>query len=170
MESQSLPLWSMCNLTEDDDPQEVMLEETQYQMPDQEFAATSSLLQWTTLRPTRLGSLNSDLLFHSTQIFQMASSSPSTSIKSRISRSAISRSRPAPLPGHSLLRLTLPGNNPTLNLESYPSQSIKDTPGVSQQNLSGDSSGTPRKRISSIFSTKGMGRQTSRGSSSSRSS
>ncbi|UVH27310.1 movement protein [Prunus mahaleb associated luteovirus] len=146
-----------------------MQEETEYLVPDQGIAATGSLLQWTTSRPMIPGQSSSDPLFHSTQIFQMAYSSPSTSIKSRILRSSSSRTRPAPLPGHSLLRLTLPGSSPILNLESYPSQSRKALPEVSSPRSSEDSSGIRLRRISSSSSTKEMARQRSRGSSAYRS-
>nr|QDZ71257.1 movement protein [Cherry-associated luteovirus] len=158
-------LWSTYNLAEEEEPVEAMQEETEYLIPDQGIASTGSLLQWTTSRPTIPGQSSSDPLFHSTQIFQMAYSSPSTSIRSRILRSSSSRTRPAPLAGHSLLRLTLPASNPIFGLESSPSQSQKALPEVSSPRSSEDLSGTRLRRISSSSSTKEMGRQKSRGSS-----
>nr|UVF24224.1 P4 movement protein [Cherry luteovirus A] len=165
MENRSLQLWSMCNLREDEEPVEAMLEETELSMPDLETRATSSLLQWTTLRPTTLGSLSSDPRFHSTQIFRMASSSPSTSIESQILRSSISASQPAQLPARLLLNWTLPERQLQSSPKSYPSRSTKALPEVSTPSSSEGSSGTAPKRINSGSFTRAVGRLTSRGKS-----
>ncbi|UVH27296.1 movement protein [Mume associated luteovirus] len=167
--AQSLQLWSMCNLQEDEEPLEASLEETQYLMPEREMQACVSLLQWTTLRPTNLGSLNSAPRFHSTQISQMAFSSPSMSIKSQISKCSLSHSPAPPVPGHSQLRLILPGNQPEWNHDSSPSLLRNSSPEASPRKRSGGSSGFLRRMISSTSSSKGMDRTSSRGSSSSRS-
>nr|QMT58419.1 movement protein [Peach associated luteovirus]QMT58459.2 movement protein [Peach associated luteovirus]QMT58464.1 movement protein [Peach associated luteovirus] len=159
-------LWSTYNLEDGEEPVEVLQEETELLAPDLETTATGSLLQWTTSIQPPAGSLSSDPTFHSTQIFQMAYSSPSTSIKSRTLLSSMSRTRPAPLVGHSLSRLILPGNKPISSLGLYPSLCQRDSLEGSKLGSSVDSSGTPLRRINSGLSTREtVSRRTSRANS-----
>nr|DBA07216.1 TPA_asm: movement protein [Prunus humilis associated luteovirus] len=168
-EKPSLQLWSMCNLEEDEEPVEAMLEETALSMPDLETKATGSLLQWTTLRQMLPGSSSSDRVFHNTQIFQMASSSPSMSTESRILRSSLTASPQAPLPVHSLLRWTLPVNSLVSNPELYPSRSTKISREASMPRSLEASSGTTLKKTNSGLFTRAMEGMHLRGRSRSRS-